>query len=340
MLDDRKAAILAAIVEEYIDTAQPVGSAAVARAGVSASSATIRNEMAVLERDGYLAQPHTSAGRIPTDKGYRFFVDRLPEWGPGILAPTHRAEVRDFFTRAHGELEQMLTETSHLLSRMTDHTSVIVAPPHESATVRSLQIVSLGARTALVVVVFSTGAIDKHTIELPVGPGGELVDEASVAAAASRLGAQVVGHPLSALAPPQASGDSAIDALAASACAALSESDRQEPDSVFVGGAARMADAFEAVSTVRRVLGLLEEQFVVVSLVRDLLDRGLSVAIGEDEHGVGPLAECSIIVAPLYGEGGRTGSIGLLGPTRMDYQQAMAAVGVVSDRLGQAMKDG
>ncbi len=173
MLDDRKAAILRAVVEEYIETAQPVGSQHVTRAGgVQASSATVRNEMSVLERDGYLVQPHTSAGRIPTDKGYRFFVDSLPGWGAGRLNPSQRAEVKTFFTRAHGELEHMLSETSQLLSRLTDHAAVIIAPPHEAATIRSVQVVGLGGRTALVVAVLSNGSVEKRTIELPLGEDG------------------------------------------------------------------------------------------------------------------------------------------------------------------------
>src|SRR5882762_2350088 len=115
MLDDRKAAILRAVVEEYIDTAQPVGSGLVARtAGVDVSPATVRNEMAALERDGYLAQPHTSAGRIPTEKGYRFFVDTLDT--SVHLDSTQRQQVKSFFGRAHGEIEQVLAETSRLLS--------------------------------------------------------------------------------------------------------------------------------------------------------------------------------------------------------------------------------
>src|SRR5689334_7920554 len=102
-LDERKAAILRAVVEEYIETAQPFGSSRVARTKtVQVSSATVRNEMAVLEREGYLVQPHTSAGRIPTDKGYRFFVDQL---SPGHLGPSERNRVREFFNRTHGELE-------------------------------------------------------------------------------------------------------------------------------------------------------------------------------------------------------------------------------------------
>ena len=114
MLDERKAAILRAVVEGYIETAQPVGSAHVARStDMAVSSATVRNEMAVLEREGYLVQPHTSAGRIPTDKGYRFFVDQLS--GPGPLEPGKQQLVREFFRKAHGELEQMLHDTSRLL---------------------------------------------------------------------------------------------------------------------------------------------------------------------------------------------------------------------------------
>jgi heat-inducible transcriptional repressor len=127
MLDERKSAILRAVVEEYIDTAQPVGSSHVANApGVDVSSATVRNEMAGLEADGYLRQPHTSAGRVPTEKGYRFFVDHLRR--PARLPGPSAEEVRDFFARAHGEAEQMLAQTSRLLSNLTNLTGVVVAP--------------------------------------------------------------------------------------------------------------------------------------------------------------------------------------------------------------------
>ncbi|MBO0730600.1 MAG: heat-inducible transcriptional repressor HrcA, partial [Acidimicrobiaceae bacterium] len=123
MLDDRKAAILQAVVEEYIQTAQPVGSGHVARqAALAVSPATVRNEMSVLERDGYLIQPHTSAGRIPTDKGYRFFVDSLVP--PGQLGPAQTQQVRAFFAHAHGELERMLADTSRLLSGLTEYAAV------------------------------------------------------------------------------------------------------------------------------------------------------------------------------------------------------------------------
>jgi heat-inducible transcriptional repressor len=335
MLDDRKAAILRAVVEVYIDTAQPVGSSHVARlAAIDVSSATVRNEMAALEREGFLVQPHTSAGRIPTDRGYRFFVDTLES--PVTLGPVQRHQVKEFFARAHGELEQMLAETSRLLSEVTDHTAVVVGPQPEVATIRSVQLVGLNPRTVLMVVVLSNGVIDKRTLELP-----EEVGEQRVAAASSHLSGQLVGQVLADAAraglPP--TGDPATDELASMANAALRGGHQDDPEHVFVGGAARTAAAFDAVQTVREVLGILEQQLVVVSLLHDVLDRGLSVAIGA-ETGLEPLAECSVVVSPYEIAGEQAGTIGILGPTRMNYPQAMAAVAAVSQRLGRRLSEG
>src|SRR4051795_5937874 len=163
MLDERKAAILRAVVEEYIETAQPVGSGHVAPA-VNVSSATVRNELATLEQEGDLHEHHTSAGRVPTETGYLYFADSLS--GPATLGASQVQQVRSFFATAHGELEQMLHQTSRLLSDLTDHTAVVVGPPSEAATVRSVQLVGLGGNVALVVVVLSNGSIEKRTLEL------------------------------------------------------------------------------------------------------------------------------------------------------------------------------
>ncbi|HZQ28697.1 MAG TPA: heat-inducible transcriptional repressor HrcA [Acidimicrobiales bacterium] len=332
MLDERKAAILRAVVSEYIDTAQPVGSGHVVHeAGLGVSPATVRNEMAVLEREGYLVQPHTSAGRIPTDKGYRFFVDQIT--APGTLDPGKRQQVRDFFRAAHGELERMLADTSRLLSNLTNYAAVVVGPPHEAATIRSVQLVGLGPRIALVVAVLSNGVVEKRTLEFKEETGDERLGAATAA-----LNRNLVGRPLGTLGTVLETGDAATDELVRAAMNALRVHD-DEPDHVFVGGSSRMARAFDAVDTVREVLGILEEQYVVVSLLRDMLDRGLSVAIGV-EHGYQPLSECALIVAPYEVEGERAGSIGVLGPTRMNYPEAMAAVAVVSQRLGKHLSEG
>lgn len=316
-----------------METATPVGSSHVVRApGVSVSAATVRNDMASLEHEGYLAQPHTSAGRVPTDKGYRFFVDQLVE--PVTLRPGQRHQVREFFARAHGELEQMLHDTSSLLSHLTDHAAVVVRPAQEVATVRSVQLVGMNRHTALVVAVLSNAGIEKRTLELSEEAGEERLGAATV-----HLMYHLVGRTMADLGTPPPMGDPVGDAVVAAAVRSLGQPVTDEADQVFVGGASRMANAFQAVETVRSVLGILEQQYVVVSLLKDVIDRGLSVAIGT-EHGVAPLADCALVVAPYDVEGEHVGSIGVLGPTRMDYPRALAAVAVVSERLGRYLSEG
>jgi heat-inducible transcriptional repressor len=333
MLDERKAAILRAVVEEYIQTAQPVGSGHVTRApGVEVSSATVRNDMTVLEQEGFLRQPHTSAGRVPTEKGYRFFVDQLG--GHGRLDRPSAQQVRQFFDTRHGELEQMLVDTTRLLSDLTQYAAVVVGPQHESARVRSVQLVSLTDHVGLFVVVLANGQVEKHTVALPEG-----IDAAQVAAAQAHLTQQLLGSTLAELASVLPSGDAMVDAICAAVVEATTDAPAGEPDNVFVGGAARMVRAFDAVDTVRHVLGILEQQLVVVTLIRDVLDRGLSVAIGS-ETGMAPLSECSLVVAPYEVDGEPAGSIGVLGPTRMNYPQALAAVALVSQRLSHRLSEG
>jgi heat-inducible transcriptional repressor len=333
MLDERKAAILRAVVEEYIETAQPVGSSHIAPA-VNVSSATVRNDMSALEQEGYLLQPHTSAGRIPTDKGYRYFVDRLAS--PGTLGEAQSQQVRTFFQSASNEIERMLADTSRLLVDLTHYAAVVVGPQSEAAVVRSFQLVSLTPRVVLAVVVMSNGAVERRTLEL-----GDDVGEERLAAASTHLAGLLVGHALRdqpwALTP---TGDADTDRVAEQALRALSvHDDDGDADNVFVGGAARMAAAFDAVDTVRRVLGILEQQYVVVTVLRDVLDRGLHVAIGA-ETGIEPLSTCSLVVAPYEVDGEPAGTIGVLGPTRMNYSQALAAVAVVSQRLGHRLTEG
>jgi heat-inducible transcriptional repressor len=185
----------------------------------------------------------------------------------------------------------------------------------------------------MVVAVLSNGNVETEHVEL-----AEEVGPARLAAVTAHLQATVAGHTLGNL-PPQLplSGDADTDVLCAAAVEALRRQATDDP--LFVGGTASMADAFDAVDVVRQVLHVLEQQYVVVTLVRDILDRGLSVAIGA-EHGVEPLAVCSVVLAPVVVDGEQLATVGVLGPTRMNYPRALATVDVVSEHLGRRLADG
>ena len=195
-----------------------------------------------------------------------------------------------------------------------------------------MQIVALAPSTALFVAVLADGGVEKATIDLVAD-----VDEAILDRASQHLAGLLVGRPLAALADVTAAHDPAVDEVVGRVRLAAVAPTLDEH--VFVGGAARMASSFEAVDTIRSVLSILEEQLVVVSLLRDVVDRGLNVAIGS-ETGMQTLAECALVVAPYAVDGERVGTVGVLGPTRMNYPQALAAVAVVGQRLGHRLSEG
>jgi heat-inducible transcriptional repressor len=327
---DRRASVLKAIVEEYVQTATPVASQAIARSrDLGVSSATVRNDMTQLEREGYIVQPHTSAGRIPTDRGYRYFVDHFTQ--SGALPAAQRRLVSDFFASAHNALEDLLHETSQMLARLTSHAAVVVGPQSDAARVRSAQLVSLQPGLSLVVVVLSNGSVEKEVVDTDLG-------EDQLARASHTLDAALAGHALGAVPVPAATGDAAVDAAVRSAAEAVGRR-AAESEPLYVGGVSRLAaeqDAFATAASAARLLAMLEEQVVVVSLVRDLLDQGVNVSIGS-EHALDELSDCSLVLAPYHVEGHVAGTVGVLGPTRMDYQQALAAVAAVSQQLGRLL---
>ena len=331
MLDERKTAILRAVVQEYVATGQPVGSAHIANLpSVRVSSATVRNEMSSLEQEGYLAQPHTSAGRIPTDKGYRHFVDSMsPE---GTLAGEQLSQVGDFFQAAHGRLEDLLRHTTTLLANITKHTAVVVGPEVENTTVRAIHISRVTPRTATVVVVLSNHSVENETISV-----SDDVTDGHFQSAVQHLSRMLVDNSLADVDTVPSTNDAHVDSVCFATINALSRHRKDKP--VFVGGAASLANAFDAVDVVRDVLTTIEQQFVVVTLLQDLLDRGLSVSIGA-EHGIEQLSACSVIVAPVVADGETIGSVGVLGPTRMNYPEALTTVEVVSSELGRHIAEG
>jgi heat-inducible transcriptional repressor len=297
---------------------------------VKVSSATVRNDMAVLEAEGYLTQPHTSAGRVPTEKGYRYFVDHL---GQAELSGGDRRRVADFFTHMRGEIEGMMQETAKLLTSMTNYAALVVDDSDDAADVRSVQLVGLSERVALAVVVLASGQVSKHTIELPTPISDEVLAEAN-----TMLRAAFEGRSLAVAHAVPAAGSAEAVGVARVVHAAVTGTDR-DAGRVYVDGTSRVVGAFEAVESVSRVLTILEQQLLVVSLLADVVDRGLTVAIGS-ETGVAPLAECSLVVSPYEIDGEHAGSIAVLGPTRMNYQQALSAVAAVSHQLGTRLSEG
>ncbi len=332
-MEHRKAAGLRAIVEQYVQTAQPVGSQTVARSrAVGVSSATVRNDMTLLEREGYIVQPHTSAGRIPTDQGYRFFVDHFTR--AGMLPKAQRRAVVEFFTSASHALEELFHETSQLLARLTHHAAVVIGPPADAARVRSVQLVELQPGVVLAVMVLSNGAVEKELLAVEGS-----VDHDRLAAAAAALTTELTGAVPGSLPPPRPTGDAQTDQIVQLAREALVTRVATATDPLYVGGASRLAaeqEAFATAESAARLLEMLEHQVVVVSLVRDLLDRGPTVRIGS-ENEVAELRDCSLVLAPYEIEGEVAGTVGVLGPTRMNYQQALAAVTAVSQQLGRLL---
>ncbi len=338
-LDERKAAVLRAIVEQYVDTAQPVGSRTVtSTTGLGVSAATVRNEMSLLEREGYIAQPHPSAGRVPTDRGYRYYVDHLA--GAGQLPATERRRIVEFFSSASLAMDQLLAETSQLLARVTSHAAVVVGPEAQAVVVRAASLVSLQPRVVLAVVVLSNGSVEKDVVVFD----HDLTDEV-VADANARFAGELSGRRLADVAavgadpsPGRPAADDVGRVVDAARTALQTRLTGHQNEPLYVGGASRLAaehDAFVTTNTAR-LFELLEQHVVLASLMRELLGPGLTVSIGSENTSL-DLLECSLVLAPYLVEGELAGTVGVLGPTRMDYRKAQAAVATVSQQLGRQL---
>lgn len=338
MLDDRKLEILRAIVTDYVASREPVGSRAlVERHNLNVSPATVRNDMAALEEEGYITQPHTSAGRIPTDKGYRLFVDRLGAVKP--LSPAERRAIETFMAGAF-DVDEVVRRTVRLLAQITRQVAIVQYPVMSSAIVRHVDIVQLTPERGLVILVNSSGRVDQRQVELGGASMDDLADlRLRVAAAVLGLpAAQVVDRLTDLLAdvPPQQRP------LATVIVASLLELATADPSTrVVVGGVpnlTRFGDQFE--TTVKPVLEALEEQVVLLRLLGEAgSSADVTVRIGH-ENVYHPLRATSL-VASTYGQSGDSwASLGVVGPTRMDYPATMASVRAVARYLSGFLAEG
>ena len=336
MLDDRKLAVLRAIVEDYVSTNEPVGSRTlVDRHNLDVSPATIRNDMAVLEEQGYIVQPHTSAGRIPTDKGYRLFVDKLSAIKP--FSAAERRAIETFLAGAY-DLDDVVMRTVRLLAQLTRQVAVVQYPSLSKSSVRHVELVPLSDRRLLLVLITDTGRVEQRVVELPAS-----YDEDSIMQLRAVLNACLDGRKLTDVASVVAELPDRVErrerANAAAVFSVILETlvGRHE-EKIIVGGASNLTAA-DFSQGLREVLEALEEQVVLMRLLGESDDQSsVTVRIGAENDVLG--LRTASVVAVGYGSADRPlAKLGVVGPTRMDYPTAMGAVRAVARYTGQILAE-
>jgi heat-inducible transcriptional repressor len=327
MIDDRKARVLEALVEEYIRTGEPVSSHAILeRSALDVSSATIRNELARLESYGFVAQPHTSAGRIPTHQGYRFYVDHC---SPARLRSATHDRIRSFFADVHREVSKLLKETSGLVSDITHLPAVVIGPQADVSRIHAVHLVRLGSAAVLVVTIAETGQVTQHVVTLGFEPTDEQLDEAERVIEGVYAGRDL----------DEANGDQRLNS------ADLPDLVRRIIDPVhqeiqhgetsapqlFVGGTSQLAGLWADLAIVHRMLDLLERDSDVQAILGEPAD-GTTVRIGEE---IGDTLDLAVVSTPFGPRG--SGRVGVLGPMRMDYRRSIRVVEEISENLEERL---
>ena len=339
-LDKRKAFILATVVYEYINTAEPVGSVTLTQKyNLGVSSATIRNEMAELEAGGYLVQPHTSAGRIPSDSGYRTYVDRLMQ--PEPLADDDVRRIRDQFREASRELDGVIEQATRLLSGLSRNLAIAIAPSRDTHAFKHVQLLWLSARTGLVVIVTSMGVAAQEHVEWSADVEADVLTRLSNALNAT-LGGRVMED------VDASSIERVCDELGASpeirhALHTAFRNARRNDPTIAAAGAQNLLDQpeFHDLRKLRSILRIVEEQKVLYDLMADDLAQSAgtpNVRIGA-ELGADEMAECSVVTVPYrFGDRG-VGLLAILGPRRMPYGRLMSLASGTARSLGEYLDD-
>ncbi len=327
MLDERKIVVLQTLIEQYIATGEPVSSATIAQnSGLGVSTATIRNDLTSLEAEGYLLQPHTSAGRLPTAKGYRYYVDHSE---PGHLRRGTQNRINTFFSSVQLELSRLLKATTELVADETTYPAVVLGPGLGGDKIRGAHVVKTGTRTMLVVLVTDNGQVSQDIVSL-----GNDLPEATVTEVEQLIVDLVVGRSI-----PEAATRFAEQAPAVSPATrvildkvfeVIVRSD-QSTRQIYVGGTARMTSVWEDFSVVNRVLEVLEREATLLALMIST-HPGTSIRIGEEIPG--PAGRDLAVVSSSYElASGSAGSIGVVGPMAMDYRRTIKIIEEVRDGL-------
>jgi len=329
MLDERKAAILRELVEGYIQTGEPVSSRAIVECGFDCSSATIRNELSLLEAEGFIVKPHTSAGRVPTDRGYRYYLDHL---APGRLGRSADVRIATFFSSLHSELGKVLQQTSELLAEVTHYPAVVQGPGLRGQTVRDVHLIPISPAEVLLVLVTGGGHVSQSIIRLgdPATPGE--VGGAGEALAEVLVGS-VLGDEAASLRDDAAADlpGAAVDVLDRS-LEAIDATVADDPR-VYLGGARWMATLWEDLAKLQRILAILGRETGPLRLLGGV-GAGTNVRLGSEL----PAGEDDLaVVSSSFEAAGGSGRMGVFGPMRMDYRRAIRVVEEVSDALGDSL---
>ncbi len=334
-LDDRKLAVLRAIVQDYVGTEEPVGSKAlVERHNLGVSPATVRNDMAALEDEGYIHQPHTSAGRVPTDKGYRLFVDRLTEVKP--LSGAERRAITSFLDHAL-DLDDVVARTVRLLAQLTRQVAVVQYPSLSRSAVRHVELVSLTPTRVMLVLITDTGRVEQRLIDCPAAVGETVLADLRARLNSKAGGQRFAEVPTLLQDLPEAferEDRGAVTAVLTALFEALAE---QTEERIMLGGTANLTRfPHDFPLTIAPVLEALEEQVILLKLLGETADAGMMVRIGRENAYEG--LNSTSVVSVGYGSGDETvAKLGVVGPTRMDYPGTMGAVRAVARYVGQIL---
>lgn len=326
MLNERKKKILQIIIEDYISSAEPVGSRTIARKyDLGFSPATIRNEMSDLELLGYLEQPHTSAGRIPSAQAYRFYVDALIE--PGTLTDNDMALIDGWYNERRRNIDDIFQSTAKILSRMTQNVSMVLTNQQTIANFCYLKFLPLDSQHAILCIVADDGSIDTNVIDIPLGMSSEEMDY--LAGKMSKLLEDRNLSDISVEILQTVHTDVVEDKLIFSSLlqAVRKMTGRRQEQKVFLGGTKQLLNQpeFRDVERVRNLLGILEEEKVLKDLLQGGEDSGLKVTIGSENKFTG-IQDCSMVQATYRLNGQIVGTMAVLGPTRMEYGKVISVM--------------
>ncbi|MBQ3762301.1 MAG: heat-inducible transcription repressor HrcA [Clostridia bacterium] len=339
VLDERKYMILKAIIDDYIITAMPVGSRTVSRKkGVGFSPATIRNEMSDLEELGYLAQPHTSAGRVPSDKAYRLYVDSL--LNSEELTVEEKKRIEDYIARRSGQVEDVIRAAADILADATQYTSVVVAPRIQSLRIKRVQMVPVDENTALMIVVTSAGIIKDALISIPPDMSSENLYSIS-----EMLTRELKDHTLSEVRQifARVFRDMSMNRRLLGGVMKVMEEKLVEdaPEDIVIGGTTKLLNypEYSDIEKAKNFLTLFENKDRLAGMLKRAGGMEITIRIGR-ENEIEALQNCSLVTATYRVGNNASGTLGVIGPTRMNYRRVVSMMEYMGEVISKMLSGG